>query len=330
MPTPSAKFGAPFDTFQAHFHARWNHLNDRHVRALAWLLDAPDLLDPQALQWQGQIATLADGLDQAVIDWLAALDRAPATLHAILDQQNYKRLGLYAEGLLAFYFQQRGSLISHGLQVRADRTATVGEFDFLLRRGDALAHWEFATKFYLLAPLEPGITATDLDRLVGPNLADRLGAKLRKMFDSQLMLAQHPAAQIYLPGPVQSAQALVKGWLFYSGSEQLPPSMGVSPQHCRGFWHALSELDAIVGDRFMVLPRLHWLAPAKASHDLVLNRQQLQSRLAAHFAEHATPVLVAIMQESGNEMLESSRGFIVPDDWPDRARRAVGGTATVK
>ncbi|MFD2272848.1 DUF1853 family protein [Undibacterium arcticum] len=153
--------------------------------------------------------------------------------------------------------------------------------------------------------------------------ATGLASKMRKMFDHQLMLAQHPAAQIHLPGPVQSAQALVKGWLFYAGVEQLPQSFGISPQHCRGFWRVLSELDAVVGDRFVVLPRLQWLAPAKATQDMVLSRQQLQSRLATHFGEHATPVLIAVMQESGNAMLEGSRGFIVPDDWPYRAQRAV-------
>jgi hypothetical protein len=42
-----------------------------------------------------------------------------------------------------------------------------------------------------------------------------------------------------------------------------------------------------------------------------------------HFDEHATPVLIAVMQESGNAMLEGRRGFIVPDDWPYRAQRTV-------
>jgi hypothetical protein len=37
--------GAEASTFQQQFHARWHCLRDPHVRALAWLLDAPDLLD---------------------------------------------------------------------------------------------------------------------------------------------------------------------------------------------------------------------------------------------------------------------------------------------
>jgi hypothetical protein len=52
---------------------------------------------------------------------------------------------------MAFYYQEQGRLVAHGLQIRANRNDTVGEFDFLLESGpDALEHIEFATKFYLL------------------------------------------------------------------------------------------------------------------------------------------------------------------------------------
>ena len=37
---------APEPSYQAGFERRWGHLRRPHVRALAWLLDAPDLLDP--------------------------------------------------------------------------------------------------------------------------------------------------------------------------------------------------------------------------------------------------------------------------------------------
>ncbi len=140
----------PIESCQARFHRRWQHLNDPHVRALAWLLDAPDLLDPQAPQWRGLIATLTGVPDRQAIAWLAELDAAPDALHAYLDIGPYTRLGRYAEKLMAFYFQHRGTLFAHGIQVRAGKNHTVGEFDFLLREGDALLHLEFATKFYLL------------------------------------------------------------------------------------------------------------------------------------------------------------------------------------
>nr|WP_308622168.1 DUF1853 family protein [Massilia sp. Se16.2.3] len=43
---------------------------------------------------------------------------------------------------------------------------------------DGAEHIEFATKFYLLQ----GEAGDRFDALVGPNLADSLGAKMRKIF----------------------------------------------------------------------------------------------------------------------------------------------------
>src|SRR5690606_30524607 len=106
----------------------------------------------------------------------------------------------------------------------------------------------------------------DADYFVGPNLADTLGAKMHKIFDHQLLLSSHPAAQAVLPQSVAQAQALVKGWLFYrdgDGDEWAPHAYGTSPSHCRGFWCALSEMENRSGDRYVILPRLQWLAPAR-------------------------------------------------------------------
>jgi uncharacterized protein len=308
----------PRASFQMQFHRRWNHLNDPHVRALAWLLDAPDLLNPRAPQWQGQIATLADNASKDAEDWLLALDYAPAALHAFLDVQPFSRLGRYAEKLMAFYFRHQGRMVAHGVQVRADKNETIGEFDFLLREGATLVHWEFAVKFYLLEPSDGGQRG---DYFVGPNLADTLGAKMDKILNRQLALGQHPAAQIHLPQPVASAQALIKGWLFYH-DDNVPPagSAGVSDAHCRGFWCKLPELDVRAGERYAVLPRLRWLAPVKMDFGMSLSRQSLLDMLAAHFARDTMPVLVAQVERQGNYAVEIDRGFIVPDDWPRRAR----------
>jgi hypothetical protein len=305
-------------SFQSRFHRRWKHLDNPHVRSLAWLLDAPDLLDPDAPQWRGKIATLGP-VDVQTEAWLSALDKSPSMLHAYLPDQPYTRLGRYAEKLLAFYFEHRQMLVAHGLQVR-DISGTIGEFDFLLRRGDQLLHWEFASKFYLLETEEDGQSA---DRFVGPNLADTLGAKVRKIMERQLNLSQHPAAQKLLPQPIAQAQALVKGWLFYRGYRanvaQPAATQGVSAPHCRGFWCPLGGLDAIPGEHFLVLPRLEWLAPAKESGDRCLDRHQLSEFLRAHFAVDAMPVLLAILERDGESYLETNRGFIVPDDWSTRA-----------
>lgn len=310
-------------SFQSCFEQRWSHLSNPHVRALAWLLDAPDLLSPASPHWQGRIATLGP-VSAATADWLAALERDPAPLNAALGQRFYSRLGLYAEKLMAFYFAHQGSLVAHGLQVRANRNETIGEFDFLLRAGERLLHWEFATKFYLLDELPRGSAAPALDDgrfngLIGPNLADTLGAKMRKIFDKQLTLASHPAAQPLLPQPVDLAQALVKGWLFYP-RDQLHQLDGIAQPHCHGFWIAQEEGAALPGQRYIILPRLHWLAPWKAPLDAVtLPPTELMDAIADLMPERPAPVMVAEMEERNGWLVEVRRGFVVPDDWRAQA-----------
>jgi hypothetical protein len=311
-------------SFQAGFEQRWSHLTRPHVRALAWLLDAPDLLDPAAPHWQGRIASLGP-VTPAVAGWLAALEADSSALDAALGQRFYSRLGLYAEKLMAFYFAQHGTLVAHGLQVRAARNDTVGEFDFLLRDGARLLHWEFATKFYLLdagAERDSG----EFNGLIGPNLADTLGAKMRKIFDKQLTLASHPAAQPLLPQPVDAAQALVKGWLFYP-ADRLQALQGISQPHCHGFWLTLEQSAQLDAGRYVLMPRLDWLAPLKvAASSATLSGDELPAVLHDQMAAHAAPVMVAQVEQMGGWLVEQRRGFVVPDDWRAQAaaRRQAG------
>ena len=301
---------APSSNYQALFEQRWGQLAQPHVRALAWLLDAPDLLDAADPHWQNKIASIG-ALPGSVRAWLAALDADPAPLLASLGERSSTRLGLYAEKLMAFYYAEQGLLVAHGLQVRASRNDTIGEFDFLLDAGGGmLEHIEFATKFYLLRDQE----AAGFDTFVGPNLADSLGAKMRKIFERQLALASHPAAQPLLPRPVARARALVKGWLFYPHGAHAAMG-GIAPLHCRGFWCAVDEIGGLEQERFVVVPRMQWLAPYKGVLEPVLDRAALQAQLA----DIPTPVLVAAVQEQGGVATEVARGFIVPDDWRGRA-----------
>ncbi|MGV3654420.1 MAG: DUF1853 family protein [Noviherbaspirillum sp.] len=305
---------------QRHFQRRWGDLRDPHVRDLAWLLDSPDLLDPSAPQWEGKIATLGAEAGSGAASWMRELDCAPAALHAFLELPPYARLGRYAEKLMAFYFRRQGILLAHGLQVQAGKDGTVGEFDFLLRRGDQLVHWEFATKFYLLreAPAGP----SEADCFVGPSLADTLGAKMGKILQRQLALGKHPAAQPLLPHPVASAGALVKGWLFYRQGGAAREVPGVSAAHCRGSWCPLEELEPDPGQVYAILPRLAWLAPARLALEQAVPAASLRESLAERFASGGLPQLVALLEPDGSHAVETSRIFVVPDDWGARAIRS--------
>ena len=315
----------PGHTYQSQFHERWGSLRDPHVRALTWLLEAPDLLDIHAARWSGRIATLGP-LSEMDITWLHALDRNPRALYVLINAQPSARLGRYAEKLLTFYLQQMGRLIAHNVQVRNGPNDTIGEFDFLVHdeRHTGAVHWEFATKFYLLESHQEQMQA---EAFVGPNLADSLGAKMDKIMQQQLRLAEHPAAAQYLPQPVTNAQALVKGWLFYrnevAAARPLPPGLGVAPGHCRGFWCELSALDLSLAEHYLVLPRLEWLAPARALVSKTLSADQLREAVSMCFAETLAPVMIAVCDRYGDIVLERKRGFIVPDDWQEKAAQRV-------
>ena len=150
---------------------------------------------------------------------------------------------------------------------------------------------------------------------------------MRKIFDQQLSLAEHPAAQSVLPQPVDAAQALVKGWLFYHRGDALAgTSIGVDGGHCRGFWCEMSQADQLSIRHGAILSRLAWLAPARLAEDVLLDGATLLDRLAQHFSVERTPVLVAIMERAGDTAIEIERGFIVPNDWADRARSLHPGT----
>lgn len=307
---------------QAQFHQRWGHLKNRHVRNLAWLLDAPDLLDPQANAWQGRLASLAPP-DANVAHWLAELDLAPEPLLDALKEGGHQRLGRYAESLLGFYLQRHAQLVGSNVQVRDANKTTIGEFDFLIQQADGLVHWEFATKLYLLSAnsLHGSAQEGPADYFVGPNLADSLGKKIRKIMTQQLQLSTHSGAQAVLPEPVVRAQALIKGWLFYPRNAAVAPAPEwVTDAHCRGFWCTFDAYADHAPPSAMVLPRLTWLAPVLADAGEVLSQQAALDTIAAHHAERGQPALVAGLVQRDGEWIEFERGFVVPNDWPERAR----------
>ena len=309
------------DTCQALFHQEWQHLHNPHVRSLAWMLCAPSLLDADSALWHHQLAKLVIPDRGQLNTWLTQLDRDPAKLLDALALHKHRRLGHYAENLLAFYLQHEGLLFAHGVQVHGDQSVTIGEFDFLLNHPEGLLHWEIATKFYLLEEGDNAGHQIGLNDYLGPNLADTLGLKMEKIFRQQLVLSSHASAVKILPQKVIAAEALIKGWLFYRHSAiEGTPAEGIAKNHCRGYWWTLAEIKEMAIPNAMVLPRFQWLAPAQTCVSQVMDKSQLEGDLYRHFQLDKTPVMVAIMHKSGDLMQEFCRGMVVPDDWLSRAR----------
>lgn len=310
-------------TYQDGFHQAWSQLNDKHVRALAWLLTSPDLLDKNAAIWWHQIGALEVPDPDKLRAWLFNLDAHPTALHEALKIHKFLRLGHYAEDLLAFYFAHEGLLFGHGIQVHSDRAETIGEFDYLLFAQGGLLHLELATKFYLFHYSHGGDnlgnrSATVYDYL-GPNLNDSLGAKMQKILQHQLTLSQHDAARKLIQTKIIAARALIKGWLFYRSSESRQLVTGIAANHCLGFWWTQAEFEQLAVPYALRLDRLQWLAPAQVGLDEVMDKSLILETLHRHFQSDTTPVMVAIMKKNGNLMQEFCRGMVVSNDWPSRA-----------
>ncbi|RZF26842.1 DUF1853 family protein [Paraburkholderia sp. UYCP14C] len=303
-------------------------LRDPAVRDLAWLLLSPDLLRPQP-----PTGALADPFDtpqelQATLTWLRALDATPELLHQDLAATRITRLGRYAERLLGFFLRHGPAtqLIAAGVPLR-HAGLTLGECDFLVRtRQGARLHWELAVKCYLHAGDANGAEVPRLADYVGPNLKDRFDLKLAHLLDHQLPLsAREEFASTGYAG-AWTPQMFVKGWLFYRHGETPTDPAELDPAHGRGWWITRRDWLAFAcahAQKWRVLPRLEWLAPRYRTRADADDTSYVDANtLAAHTSlQHGPTMVAAFIDDNAGHLRERSRGFIVPDDWPEHARR---------
>ncbi|PMS35211.1 DUF1853 family protein [Trinickia symbiotica] len=135
---------------------------------------------------------------------------------------------------------------------------------------------------------------------------------------------------------------------------QLHPQ-AVDPLHARGFWITRAQWPRFAGrfacdatrvdnfashsaieqssrlslqraDAWAILPRLAWLAPRRSSKGDGAQAAGLSTAqaLAERLAQHDDPTMVAAFVRAEGDAgsphwRESARGFVVPDDWPERA-----------
>jgi len=312
--------------------------HDSAVRDLAWLLFSPDLLSASraGAPLARPAATRIER--ESMLAWLAALDRDPSALHAQVHTPSLTRLGFYAEALLEYFLAHgpHARLIAANIPLRT-AGRTLGEVDFLLEnlRGERL-HWELAVKFYL--HIGEGGGAATLAHYVGPNLQDRFDLKHARLLNHQLGLsARDEFASLGFEGPWR-AELFVKGRLFYRDGDRslasnLPPEL--AGDHLRGWWKTASEWRDSKGDGlFASLPRLGWMAERTLSAEEGEALLEQTAVLSERVATLPSPIMVARYERcegyacsgcaTGDVWREHSRGFIVPDEWPERAADFAG------
>ncbi|SOE55136.1 hypothetical protein SAMN05446635_0840 [Burkholderia sp. OK233] len=336
---PTARFAAAPGSSAAILGKLLDTLREPAVRDLAWLL-----LSANLLRAQPPVGVLASPFDtqqeaDATVDWLCALDADPADLHRDLAATRITRLGRYAEWLLGWFLQHGPAtrLVAAGVPLRRSGV-TLGECDFLVQtQQGARLHWELAVKCYLHAgESRTQLTTQSVAHLadyVGPNLKDRFDLKLAHVLNHQLPLsAREEFASVGHAGP-WTPQMFIKGWLFYRAGEMPADPVELDPSHGRGWWVTRNDwpdFAAAHAQMWRVLPRLEWLAPGRYEPGAAGTPGEAEEvefafvdarTLAAQTSHlHGPTMVAAFVDDNAGNRIERSRGFIVPNEWPELAQ----------
>ena len=333
------------------------------VRELAWVMCSPNLLVParQSLRHDNVLPLVWDAdcrcYYQAFLAELQKLDQHPAALQAWMSSLTSTRLGIRFERYLAFWLswivpQASDLLPSVTLYQEETSGRTLGQLDFLWRDQERLSrHWEAAVKFYLYHPQQSG-QQRDAAQWLGPNANDSFEAKLTRLLQHQIPIAQSAAAQrvvqarqwdlplhssVFLKGylfyPVTTADADTASWRLGGDTRVLAPAseevcgQRLSRAHLKGWWQQFPyrALPQVAPDsHWLVLPKRLWLAPLSlakvdcAEQELSLyNTAQLQQYCESHFSRSQRSLMVAEMRQKHGQIHEIARGMLVHPDWPN-------------
>jgi hypothetical protein len=282
--------------------AIWWRLRHPAVRDLASLLTAPPL-------WHsGCELPIPRLLGSQGFRFLLSLDDAPAPLTQWLEQEAPfgHRLGHYAESLLAFWLAHAPhcQLIARNHPIRSESGQTLGAADFLCLLDSAPYHLELTCKYY-------GGTTTD--DFQGLNPADTLLGKAAKL-QQQCRLFHTPQARAQLPTPFQGyLKTSAASFCEAKTSEASHREANTGTTDCRqpqnfsqplntatiirgtGFtpngilngsplnplgWGGLlipqwADYPAQAAQRFHLLPRLAYLAPAHVTFEQTISAAEL-------------------------------------------------------
>jgi uncharacterized protein len=128
-------------------------------------------------------------------------------------------------------------------------------------------------------------------------------------------------------GPWQPGM-FIKGRLFYhDNGDPAYPAPPLADDHLRGWWQTASEWrEASAGKAWDALPRLSWLAPHVLGEREGAALAEREPALLQRVRDLRWPLMVATYAPAPDETWqEQSRGFIVPDHWPERAIEYVRG-----
>ena len=296
------------------------------VRDLAWACFSPALLDLSKTCFSApSISSCGLALSPARQSWLAQLDRDSSALDLHLSRRPTHRLGIYFEQLWHFFLQQDPEieLICHNLPIQ-HQGRTLGEFDCLYYcyQRKHYIHLELAVKYFLRLPRAgDSATSNGLSEWVGPDNRDRLDLKLQQLLQRQILLGDHPAAQQTLTGlgiDKLSKEIALKGYLFQAAPHTTGPE-GYNYDCRLNSWVSFNKIrphcSTLNATTYLIPPKMKWLSPIYCDHACeTMTEDELQTHLTRYFAQDYYPLLIAALDDSGNEL---SRFFATSKNWPD-------------
>ena len=279
------------------------------------------MLDPKAKH----SAPLIGAQPSTVIEDCIAYWSEPEQLKHFEDYiaQKPRRLGHYAEYLIAYWLEHMQGLPTHRNQQINVEGRSIGEFDLLFTQDQQAYWWEIAVKFYCYTDQRNGMSAW-----VGPNSKDNLQRKYEHLFDKQLQLNQNPDAQHFLESinhGNSKAHAFFKGFVFEPLLDQTALETHINPDCPRGWHLPIKYIDEIPqlksSTRFLRAPRQEWLAPVMRppKTDGLKSHQQIINQIKQD-QQHDTHMIIELLPDHDGWWVEQRRGFILPDSWPDETR----------
>lgn len=236
--------------------------------------------------------------------------------------KNHHRLGVHFEDLYKIHiksFPQVTDLKSH-IQIIEDKK-TLGEADFLFCQEGVWLHIEIAIKFYLRVA-----NTGQMSDYLGPSLTDSLDKKINHIDNRQLKLLESEPAKrtlqkLGIDKTVKSFSQIF-GWLFYHiNDDQSNIPNNIHPNHPRGRWLAVNELEHLLNDypesvRFLIPSRSDWLISPSHINGVALSKKGLLDR-ALDLIDRPQQLFVVLGEGRSRQLLE--RLFVVPESWLNQA-----------
>lgn len=293
------------------WYKKLSSFDNLNVRNLFWLLFSPNLINEHSIK--GVPSFPDNWLDkwyEHSEDFFIELNENSSKLDEFINESNSYRLGIYAERLLQYFFENFSEtrLLLCNYQVFNGKT-TIGEIDFVIEWEDWLLHIELAVKYYLLNE-----DKNKLHEWIGPSGKDNLGKKIEKVKKHQLKLSQN---ENFVNSTQLSPTSffMLKGMLFSPFQTDFEAPNWLNQNIDKRNYMRWTDFKDFAEknkniDQFVLLLRPNWMAsliiPSTEYLELSENWQENEAMLDRYGAFHIY------------DLKNKTTFMVVKDKWPEK------------